>query len=160
MASVTWRKNRVKVNGNDYIGQIEEGSCEIKREFSEAKGLGMPGTAKLPNGRFEAITAKIKFNNIMPRDIRRLIKNDGFVSITFSGQAMFMDAIKGLNKDSEMTTTLRGYTENIPGQDPKNEGTSEHEVTINLLFIEMKDKDGRVLLIDLPNGLVEPEELA
>ncbi|NOU49981.1 hypothetical protein HG263_05450 [Pseudoalteromonas sp. JBTF-M23] len=160
MAAVNWRRNRVLIGGTDYVGRLESGELEIKREMVELKGMGMPGTAKVPNGNFEAVTSKLKFNNIAPSDWRKVINNDGYIDVVFAGECQALDSKSGLTFDNVANTTIRGWSETIPGQNPNDEGKSEFELTINVQFIEMKDSGGTVLLIDLANGLVEPKELA
>jgi phage tail tube protein FII len=160
MAALLWRKNRVVLNKVDYVGQITEASVELKREMAEFKGQGMPGAVKVPSGNFEAATAKIKFDSISPKDMREIIAKDGYVTVTYSGECRGLDSLTGTSKVSGMTTTLRGYSEDVLTQNPNNEGKSEGEITINLMFIEMKDKDGVILMIDWAKGLVEPEALA
>ncbi|MCG7551359.1 phage major tail tube protein [Pseudoalteromonas sp. Of7M-16] len=160
MAAIAWRRNRVLIGFSDYVGRVESGELEMKREMAELKGLGMPGTAKVPNGKFEALVAKIKFNNISPSDWRRIINNDGYINVTFAGECRSLDSTSGLSFDNAATTILRGWCETIPGQGPNDEGKSEFELTINVQFIEMRDVSGTILLIDLASGVVEPKELA
>jgi Phage tail tube protein FII. len=158
-ATVTWRKCRVFYNNVDLFGNVDEGSVEIKRKFADLKGIGMPADAKLPTGKFEPIVAKLKFNNISPDILRQVWTNDGYCDFRMVGQCRVIHASSGSVNENRLVTIVRGYAENLPVPGVKEDATADIEVTINALFLQVKDDGGNILLIDLPNGLVEPSEL-
>ena len=109
MSAVIWPNNRVYVNDNDLAGRIEEASVEIKRMFSEVKGMGMPAAAKVPNGKFEAMTAKVQLNNIKPSDIPLMINNDGYMLLKMKGDVHLPNVLTGKINDDGYTSRLGGW---------------------------------------------------
>jgi phage tail tube protein FII len=157
-ATVTWRKCHVYYNDVDLFGNVSEGSVEVKRKFADHKGLGMPADAKLPTGKFEPIVAKMKLNNISPAILKNIWANDGYCNFRMVGECKVVHASLGMVDNDRLITIVRGYAENLPVPGVK-EDASDIEVTINALFLEVKNNSGSILMIDIPNGLVEPREL-
>ena len=158
-ATVTWRKCHVYYNYVDLFGNVSEGSVEVKRKFADHKGIGMPADVKLPTGKFEPIVAKMKLNNISPAILKDIWANDGYCDFRMVGECKVVHASRGMVDNDQLITTVRGYAENLPVPGVK-EDASDIEVTINALFLEVKSYySGTILMIDIPNGLVEPREL-
>lgn len=159
MAAVIWRHNRVYINDADYLGKIAEGTVELKRAFTELNGLGMPAPIKAPNGRFEEITASLKFDSIAPADIRRVIGEDGFINLRLMGKCFLPDVSAGKVAHDEMRSRLTGWIEEIPIPPTNTDHKSETEITVHVALIEVSDASGTLLLIDTVNGVVEPLSL-
>lgn len=159
MSAVIWRQNRCYINEADYIGRVAEGSLELKRAMNEIGGLGQPAKMKVPNGHFELITAKIKFDNIAPADVRALSRNDGFIALRLIGQVHLPDAVSGKVAEDSLQTRLTGWAEEIPVPPMNQEHKTEIEITVNVAMVSITDKSGQLLLVDNVNGVVEPKEL-
>jgi len=158
-ATVVWRKNKVFHNDVDLFGNVEKGSLEIKRKFVETGGIGTPALAKVPTGKFEPLSATFTFNNISPTIMRHLLSNGGFCNFRMVGECHMTDASVGLVKSDRLTSIIRGYAENLPIPEIGSEDKMDAEVIIHALFIEIKDNSGTLLMVDIPNGLVEPKAL-
>ncbi len=160
MSAVIWRQNRVYVNDNDMVGRIDEASVEIKRLFTEVSGMGMPAKAKVPNGKFDQMTAKLKINNLAPGDIPRMVNADGYLLIKMRGDVHLPNVLTGKIADDGYTSRLGGWVENIPLPAINNEHKTELEVTINVMLIEVSTAQaGVVFLIDNVNGITIPPTL-
>lgn len=156
MAAIIWRKNRIYVNDVDYVGLISEAKIELKRSLVELKGLGMPAPIKAPNGRFEEITATLKWDSISPREIRRIINDDGYLNMRLMGQCFLPDVTAGKVAHDQMRSRISGWTEQVPLPSTNIDHKSEVEMTIHVLLVDVSDNSGRLLLIDNANGIVEP----
>jgi hypothetical protein len=160
MAAVIWRRNRAYVNDADYLGLITEGSCEIKRATAELDGLGQPAPINAPTGRFEAITASLKFGSIGPQQIRQLRGADGFVNLRLMGKCFSPNVQVGMQQSDEMRTRLAGWIKSLPIPATSTEHKSEVEIEIDVLHVEVEDTSGTIILIDVANGVVEPASLS
>lgn len=159
MAAVIWRKNRAYINDADYLGLITEGACEITRATAELDGLGQPAPINAPTGRFEPITATLNFGSIGPAQIRQMRGADGFVNLRLIGQVYAPDVNVGMLQQDEMRTRIAGWIKKIPLPATNTSHTSEVEVEIDVLHIEVEDRNGTIILIDVANGIVEPASL-
>ena len=160
MATIAWRNNRVYLNDEDFFGSAEEGSLEIKRKMVELDGMGLPAPAKVPSGKFEPLIAKLKMTNIKPSDLRSIYSNDGFASLRLIGECRILDAQSGMVKHDSLTSIIRGYVEELPVPARKISDKADGEITINCLYVEIKDDNGTILKVNVPDAVVEPAELA
>ncbi len=160
MATVSWRKNKVFLNGIDYFGSAEEGSVEIKRKLIEVDAMGLPAAAKIPSGKFEPIVAKLKLSNISPLNLRTLLLNDGYIDLRMTGECRLLNAASGTVTEDMLITVIRGYVEEIPLPAHKSSDKSEAEISIHCLFLEVLDRMGTLLKVNIPDGIIEPKELS
>lgn len=156
---VNWTNQAVYLGETDYKGQASEGSVEVVREMVEMGGLGMPAKVKVPSGRIESMTAKIKFENTSPALLQAAVDNGGFAEFKLIGDAKLLSVDQGFSDKNTVTTRLKGFPENLPLQPHKNE-KADFELTVNLVYLEVSsDSEGTILKIDVVNDVVEPAAL-
>jgi hypothetical protein len=155
--SVVWRDQAVFLNNTMYIGRISQGSCEIRRKTVNVGGLGGVGSADVPTGKFEPIKASLTFNSLSVGDIRQMTANDGYVELRMTGTVRVLDTNTGTRTVGGAATRVKGWVLNPPtpiySDDPQ-----PYTIEISVLFIEVTDQQGTALLIDIPNGIVEPND--
>ncbi len=157
MGVVVWTDNTVRLGDDDYGGQAVEGTLELKRKMIDFGAMGLPADVRLPSGRLEAPTVSIKVENVSPADIRKFI---GLIDLKMVGKCKVLKGDSGLVEDDNMTTRIKGYAETVPTQPTKNE-KADLDITIAPYFVEISsDKLGTVLKVNVPDGIIEPEDLA
>lgn len=153
--SVVWRDLSAFLNNTMYIGRISQGSCEIRRKTVNVGGLGGVGNVDVPNGKFEPIKAQLNFSSLSVADIRQLTRNDGYVELRMTGTCRVLDTDTGTRTVGGAVTRIKGWVLNPPTPIYSDE-PQPHNIEISVLFIEVADQQGTALLIDIPNGIVEP----
>lgn len=153
--SVVWRDQSVFLNNTMYIGRVSQASCDIRRKTTNVGGLGGVGNVEVPTGKVEPIKAQLNFNSLSVGDIRQLTRNDGYVDLRMTGTVRVLDTDTGTRTVGGAVTRLKGWVLNPPtpiySDDPQ-----PYNIEISVLFIEVADQQGTALLIDIPNGIIEP----
>lgn len=153
--SVVWRDLAAFLNNTMYIGRISQGSCDIRRKTVNVGGLGGVGNVDVPNGKFEPIKAQLNFSSLSVADIRQLTRNDGYVELRMTGTCRVLDTDTGTRTVGGAVTRIKGWVLNPPTPTYSDE-PQPYNIEISVLFIEVADQQGTALLIDIPNGIVEP----
>lgn len=155
--SIVWRDQAAYLNDTMYVGRINQGSCEITRKTVSLGGIGGVGNVDVPTGKLEPIKASVVFNSLSVGDVRTMSKNDGYIELRLTGTARVLDTSTGTRVVSNATTRIKGWALNLPnpayGDDPQ-----PYNVSISVLFIEVSDSQGTALLIDMANGIMEPND--
>jgi len=156
---ISFEKNKCWINGNEFFGTAEEGSVEAKRKMLDYDGMAMPAPVKIPSGKLEAMTAKLKVKLSDPLVLTELSKNRGFVEIRLKGKAAVMNSTQGFVNDEDITTRIRGFVEEIPAPTHKDGEIPSKEFTINALYLEVSRNGSVILKVDVSSGEVVPKDL-
>jgi hypothetical protein len=153
--SVVWRDLAVFLNNTMYIGRVGQASCDIRRKTVTVGGLGGVGSVDVPTGKVEPIKSQLTFNSLSVADIRQLTSNDGYVELRMTGTVRILDTDTGTRTVGGAVTRLKGWVLNPPTPTYSDE-PQPYQIEISVLFIEVSDQQGTALLIDIPNGIMEP----
>ncbi len=156
---ISFEKNKCWINGKEFFGIAEEGSVEAKRKMLDYDGMAMPAPVKIPSGKFEAITAKLKVKLSDPLVLTELSKNRGFAEIKLKGKSTVLNSTQGFVNDEDITTRIRGFVEEIPVPIHKDGELPSKEFTINVLFLEVSHNGSVILKVDVSSGEVIPQDL-
>jgi len=156
---VNFEKNKGWINGKNYLGIIEEGSVELKRKTTDYDASGMVLPVKIPMGKLEPITAKLKVKLADPMVFTEFAKNRGFVDIRMSGLASVFNSTQGYVYDENITTRIRGFTEEIPTPNHKDGEIGTKDLTINVWFLEISRNGIVILKVDATSGEIIPRDL-
>jgi phage tail tube protein FII len=146
------------INGNEYLGEVEEGSVEAKRKLLEYDGFGMAKPVKIPSGKFESITGKLKMKITDVLAFRNINKNRGFVNIKLSGKAVVFNSKLGEVQDDNISMRISGVMEEVMTPDFKTEVSSK-ELNIDVWFLEVSHNGSVILKVDVSSGEVIPRDL-
>ena len=147
------------INGNEYLGEVEEGSIEAKRKLLDYDGFGMPAPVKIPSGKFDAITGKLKIKITDPLTFQNINKNRGFINVKLSGKAVVFNSIQGQVQDDTITMRINGVLEDVIAPEFKTGEVSSKELTINVWFLEVSRNGSVILKVDVSSGEVVPTDL-
>ncbi|MNQ32641.1 hypothetical protein D3C85_460520 [compost metagenome] len=153
--SVIWRDQMAFINNTMYIGRVSQASCEIRRKTTTLGGLGGIGSVDVPTGKFEPIKARINFTSLSVADIRQLTANDGYIELRMTGTVRVLDTNTGTRTVGGAVSRIKGWVLNPPTPTFAEE-PQPYDAEISVLFVEVSDQQGVALLIDIPNGIVEP----
>ena len=156
---VNMEKNKCQINGDEFLGIAEEGSVEAKRKLTDYDGFGMVAPIKIPMGKLEEITAKVKLKLTDLTTYRELLKNRGFIDLRMSGKATVFNSTKGYVQDDTITTRVRGTVEEIPAPIHKDGEMPTKDFTIHVMFLEVSHNGSVILKVDVSSGEVIPRDL-
>jgi phage tail tube protein FII len=157
---ISFDQNKAWVNGNEFFGLVEEGSVEAKRKMLDYDGFALPAGVKVPGGKLEPITAKLKVKVNDPLVLRELNKNRGFIQLKLKGRATVYASTQGVVEDQDVSTRINGFLEEVPTPDYKNGNEiSSMELTIHVHFLEVAVNGAVVLKVDTTSGEVVPRDL-
>ncbi|MFV0261383.1 MAG: phage major tail tube protein [Kluyvera sp.] len=154
--NVIWRNQAVMLNDTQYIGRISKGSQTLERKTSTLSSLGGIGDIAVPNGKFNASTATLEFNNLSTADARQLSGNDGWVRLRLSGECRVTDSSTGTRTVNRATTLINGWVTNPPVNLFNND--EPYTANISVLYLQVSDESGVVLEVDWDNGTVYPDD--
>jgi phage tail tube protein FII len=158
---ITFEKNKAWINGNSFLGTVEEGAVEAKRKMLDFDGFAMPSAIKLPAGKLESMQAKLKLKTSDPLATQEINKKRGFIELKLSGKASVFNSTDGYVSDEEVATRMRGFVEEVPIPDYKNANEIPNkEVTINLMYLEVSRQGSVILKVDVTSGEIVPADLA
>jgi len=156
---ITFEKNKCWISGKEFFGIAEEGSVEAKRKMLDYDGQVMPAPVKVPSGKLEPITAKLKVKLSDPLVLTELSKNRGFVEVRLKGKSSIINSTQGFVNDEDITTRIRGFVEEIPTPPHKDGEIPSKEFTINVLYLEVSRNGLVILKVDVSSGEVIPQDL-
>jgi len=147
------------INGSEYLGEVEEGSVEAKRKLLDYDGFGMNTPVKIPSGKFDSITGKLKMKITDPLAYQQLNKNRGFINIKLSGKAVVFNSIQGQVQDNSISMRISGFMEDVITPEFKTGEIPSRELTINVWFLEVAHNGSVILKVDVSSGEVIPKDL-
>lgn len=156
---ITFEKNKCWINNKDFFGTTDEGSVEVKRKMLDYDGMAMPAAVKIPSGKLEAITTKLKVKLSDPEILSQLSKQRGFIELKLQGKAAVFNSTRGFVKDEDLTTRVRGFVEEVPTPLHKDNEIPSKELTISTIYLEVSKGGSVILKVDITSGEVVPKDL-
>lgn len=154
--NVIWRNQAAMLNNTQYVGRINKASMTLERKTTTLSSLGGIGDIAVPNGKFNASTAQIEFNNLATADARMLSVNDGYIQLRLTGQCRIVDSTTGTRSINQAVSQIYGWVTNPPVNLFNND--EPYTASVSVLFVSVSDETGLVLEVDFANGTVYPDD--